>query len=74
MQHMQSFDIACLTALAVKHGFKVEHCVNIDIERLKLGPVKYFSKQLLARLAIAAGLKEAIKNKTPNLIAIFVKP
>ena len=74
MQHLQSFDVAGLTALGVNHGFKVEHCVNIDIERLKLGPVKYFIKQMLAKLAIAAGLKDAVKNKTPNLIAIFVKP
>ena len=74
MQHMQSFDVAGLTALAARHGFKVEHCVNIDIQRLKLGPVKYFVKQVLVKLAITAGLKDAIKNKTPNLIALFFKP
>lgn len=74
MQHMQSFDVESLTALAVRHGFKVQHCANIDIERLKLGPLKYFVKQALVKLAIAAGLKDAIRNKTPNLIAIFVKP
>jgi cyclopropane fatty-acyl-phospholipid synthase-like methyltransferase len=74
MQHMQTFDIAALHALAARHGFKVDGCVNMDIERLKLGPVKYFIKQLLAKLAIAAGLKDAIRNRTPNLIAFFVKP
>ena len=74
MQHMQSFNIASLTALAARYGFKVEYCMNIDIERLKLGPVKYLVKQLLAKLAIAAGLKEAASNKPPNLIAFFVKP
>ena len=74
MQHMQTFDITKLHALAARHGFKIEGCVNIDIERLKLGPVKYFVKQRLAKLAIAAGLKDAIRNKTPNLIAFFVKP
>jgi 2-polyprenyl-3-methyl-5-hydroxy-6-metoxy-1,4-benzoquinol methylase len=74
MQHMQSFDVASLTALAGRHGFKVDNCLNIDIERLKLGPVKYFVKQVLAKLAIAAGLKDAASNKTPNLIAFFVKP
>jgi 2-polyprenyl-3-methyl-5-hydroxy-6-metoxy-1,4-benzoquinol methylase len=74
MQHMQTFDIAALNALAARHGFKVEGCFNIDIERLKLGPVKYFVKHILAKLAIAAGLKDAIINKTPNLIAFFVKP
>lgn len=74
MQHIQSFDVESLTALAAKHGFKVEYCANIDIERLKLGPLKYFVKQALIKLAIAAGLKDAIRNKTPNLIAIFVKP
>ena len=74
MQHMQSFNVASLTALAARYGFKVEYCMNIDIERLKLGPVKYFVKQLLAKFAIAAGLKDAASNKTPNLIAFFVKP
>jgi cyclopropane fatty-acyl-phospholipid synthase-like methyltransferase len=74
MQHMQSFDIAALHALAAKHGFKIENCVNTDIQRLKLGPVKYFVKQMLVKLAVAAGLKDSVNNKTPNLIAIFVKP
>ena len=74
MQHMQSFNVESLISLATRHGFKVQHCINIDIQRLKLGPVKYFVKQLLAKLAIAAGLKDAIRNKTPNLIAFFVKP
>lgn len=74
MQHMQSFDVESLTALAARHSFKVNDCTNIDIERLKLGPVKYFVKQALIKLAIAAGLKDAVKSKTPNLIAIFVKP
>ena len=74
MQHMQSFNVESLIALAARHSFKVEYCANIDIERLKLGPVKYFVKQELIKLAIAAGLKDAVKNKTPNLIAIFVKP
>lgn len=74
MQHMQTFDIAGLTALAAKHGFKTEDCVNIDIEKLKLGPVKYFIKRVLVKLAVAAGLKDTVKNKTPNLVAFFVKP
>lgn len=74
MQHMQTFDVAGLNALAAGHGFNVDGCVNIDIEKLKLGSVKYFVKQVLVKLAIAAGLKDAVKNKTPNLIAFFVKP
>ena len=74
MQHMQSFDIASLKALAARHGFKVENCVNMDMEKLKLGPVKYTVKKILVKLAIAAGLKDEIKNKTPNLVAFFVKP
>lgn len=74
MQHMQSFDIAAIHALAARHGFKVEDCINLNIERLRLGPVKYSIKQALAKLAIAAGLKDPVKNKTPNLIAFFVKP
>jgi ubiquinone/menaquinone biosynthesis C-methylase UbiE len=74
MQHMQSFDKVTLTALAVKHGFKIEGCINMDIQRLKLGPVKYFIKQQLVKIAVAAGLKDAVKNKTPNLVAFFVKP
>jgi cyclopropane fatty-acyl-phospholipid synthase-like methyltransferase len=74
MQHMQSFDITSLKALAARHGFKVEDCVNIDMEKLRLGTVKYAVKKILVKLAIAAGLKDAIKNKTPNLVAFFVKP
>lgn len=74
MQHMQTFDIAALHTLAARHGFKVEDCINIDIEKLRLGSVKYAVKQMLVKLAIAAGLKDAVRNKTPNLIAFFVKP
>jgi cyclopropane fatty-acyl-phospholipid synthase-like methyltransferase len=74
MQHMQSFNISSLTALAARHGFIVEACRDMDIEKLKLGPVKYFLKQVLVKIAVAAGLKDAVKNKTPNLIAFFVKP
>jgi SAM-dependent methyltransferase len=74
MQHMQSFDIAALNALGVRHGFKVDGCINIDIEKLRLGSVKYAVKQMLVKLAIFAGLKDTVRNKTPNLIAFFVKP
>ena len=74
MQHMQSFNIESLMMLGTKHGFKVEECVNMDIEKLKLGPVKYFIKQTLIKLAVAVGLKEPITQKTPNLVAFFVKP
>lgn len=74
MQHMQTFDIAGLNSLAARHGFKVEECINMDIEKLRLGPVKYFVKKALVKMAIAAGLKDAVRNKTPNLIAFFVKP
>lgn len=74
MQHLQSFNIESLIMLGAKHGFKVEECVNMDIEKLKLGSVKYFVKQTLIKLAVAAGLKEPITLKTPNLVAFFVKP
>ncbi|MFM6925025.1 MAG: class I SAM-dependent methyltransferase [Ferruginibacter sp.] len=74
MQHMQSFDIAALQALASRHGFNTEGCINIDIEKWRLGSVKYFIKQVLVKLAIAAGLKDAVATKTPNLVAFFVKP
>lgn len=74
MQHMQSFNIESLTALADKYGFNVELCLSMDIEKLRLGPVKYSIKQGLKKLAIAAGLKDAANEKIPNLIALFVKP
>ena len=74
MQHMQTFNVAALHALANRHGFGIEDCVNTDIQRLKLGPVKYFVKQVLVKMAEIAGLKDAVKNKTPNLIALFFKP
>jgi cyclopropane fatty-acyl-phospholipid synthase-like methyltransferase len=74
MQHMQSFNVDSLTALAGKYGFNVDDCISMDIEKLKLGPVKYFIKQALKKLATAAGLKDAANEKTPNLLALFVKP
>ena len=74
MQHMQSFDIKGLTELAGKHGFVTAECVNMDIEKLKLGPAKYFIKHSLSKMAVAAGLKEDTRSKTPNLIAILIKP
>ena len=74
MQHMQSFNVETLAALANKYGFNVELCMSMDIEKLKLGPVKSFIKQVLKKMAIATGLKDAADAKTPNLIAFFVKP
>lgn len=74
MQHMQSFDIARLTALGREHGFAVEYCNNIDIEKFKLGAIKYFIKDKLKRTGIYLGLVENIYIKNPNLIAIFSKP
>jgi ubiquinone/menaquinone biosynthesis C-methylase UbiE len=74
MQHMQSFDIGSLTVLANKYGFVTEECMNIDIEKLKLGPVKYAVKQGLKRMAVAAGLREAPATERPNLIAFLIKP
>ncbi|HEX2683515.1 MAG TPA: class I SAM-dependent methyltransferase [Ferruginibacter sp.] len=74
MQHMQSFNIESLTALAAKHGFVTELCVNTDIQKIKLGAGKYFIKRSLVKMAVAAGLKEHKGPATPNLIAILVKP
>ena len=74
MQHMQSFNIDSLTALANKYGFNVELCMSMDIEKLKLGTVKYAIKQVLKKFAITAGLKEEVNEKKPNLVALFVKP
>ena len=73
MQHMQSFNIDSLSALAKKYGFNVELCMSMDIEKIKLGTVKYVIKQSLKKFALATGLKEA-QNKIPNLVALFVKP
>jgi len=74
MQHMQSFNVDSLTALATKYGFNVDLCMSMDIEKLKLGNVKYAIKQGLKKLAIAVGLKDAANEKIPNLVALFVKP
>lgn len=74
MQHMQSFNIESLTALVGKYGFHVELCMSMDIEKLRLGSLKYSIKQGLKKLAITAGLKDAANKKIPNLIALFVKP
>jgi cyclopropane fatty-acyl-phospholipid synthase-like methyltransferase len=74
MQHMQSFNVDTLTALAGRHGFKTELCISMDIDKLKLGTVKYAIKQCLKKIAVAAGLKDAVNEKIPNLLALFVKP
>lgn len=74
MQHMQSFNIESLATLAGKYGFNVELCISMDIEKLKLGPVKYAVKQGLKKIAIATGLKDPAPGKNPNLLALFVKP
>jgi len=58
MQHMQSFNIESLTALANKYGFNVELCLSMDIEKLKLGQVKYFINKGLKKLPIADPLKD----------------
>lgn len=74
MQHMQSFNIDSLTALAGKYGFNVEVCMRMDIEKLRLGSIKYSIKQTLKKLAITAGIKDAALKKNPNLLALFIKP
>lgn len=74
MQHMQSFTIESLSAQAALHGFKIDTCICMDIEKLRLGPVKYFIKQILKKLTVAAGLKDAVKEKIPNLVALLAKP
>jgi 2-polyprenyl-3-methyl-5-hydroxy-6-metoxy-1,4-benzoquinol methylase len=74
MQHMQSFNVDSLTALAIKYNFNVELCLSMDIEKLRLGTLKYSIKQGLKKLAIAAGLKDEVNEKIPNLVALFVKP
>jgi cyclopropane fatty-acyl-phospholipid synthase-like methyltransferase len=74
MQHMQSFDAARLTALAKQHKFSVDYCNNIDIERLRLGAIKYFIKSNLKKMVRSMGLMEKIAEQRPNLIAILSKP
>ncbi|MBL7701527.1 MAG: class I SAM-dependent methyltransferase [Ferruginibacter sp.] len=73
MQHMQSFNIESMDALAKKYGFNVNFCISMDIEKLRLGTVKYAVKKNLKKLAVAMGLKEEAAEKTPNLVAIFAK-
>ena len=74
MQHMQSFDIARLTALAKQHGFVVDYCNNINIEKFRIGVIKFYIKNILKKTAIFLDLKEKEGITDPNLIAIFSKP
>ncbi|MEP7254886.1 MAG: class I SAM-dependent methyltransferase [Ferruginibacter sp.] len=74
MQHMQSFDIARLTALAKQHGFVVDYCRNINMEKFRIGAIKFYIKNILKKTAISLGLKEKEAVKNPNLIAFFSKP
>lgn len=73
MQHMQSFNVKSLSSLAYLHGFKTEICTSMDIEKIRFGKTKYFIKQLLKKVAIAAGLQDAVRDKIPNLVALLVK-
>ena len=73
MQHMQSFTVESLTTLVTSHGFTVEFCKNTDIEKYKLGKVKYFIKRIMIRLAEQAGVKDTKDNTTPNLVAIITR-
>ncbi|MEY2916944.1 MAG: hypothetical protein RIS73_658 [Bacteroidota bacterium] len=74
MQHMQSFTIENITALAKEHRFIVDYCDNIDIEKFRLGTIKYFIKKVLKKIVIATGIKENEILQKPNLVAIFSKP
>jgi ubiquinone/menaquinone biosynthesis C-methylase UbiE len=74
IQHMQSFDVTRLTALAKQHQFNVDYCSNINIEKLRLGVVKYLIKSTLKNIAASMGLMEKAAEKKPNLIAILSKP
>lgn len=73
MQHMQSFDIIRLTSLAKDHGFNVDLCDHIDLEKFKIGAVKFYIKNSLKKIAVSLGLMEKPQIKNPNLIAIFSK-
>jgi len=74
MQHMRSFTIESIHALAKQHHFIVDYCDNIDIEKLRLGTIKYLVKKTLKKMAIATGLKDKETLQKPNLVAIFSKP
>lgn len=74
IQHMQSFDMARLSSLAKQHHFTVEYCNNINIEKLRIGEVKYRIKKTLKKVGASLGLMEKIAEYNPNLIAILVKP
>jgi ubiquinone/menaquinone biosynthesis C-methylase UbiE len=73
MQHMQSFDVASLTALAKQYQFEVKYCDHIDIEKWRLGTIKYTIKNFLKSTAAALGLAAKRKEGRPNLIAILAK-
>ncbi len=74
MQHMQSFDVVKLTALARQHRFNVAYCNNINIEKLRLGVVKYCIKNILKKIVTSMGLMEKVAERNPNLVAILSKP
>ncbi len=73
MQHMQSFTVERLNQVMQQHGFTVEFCRNIDIEKFKLGEIKFFIKKIMMSVAENLGVKEKRREKAPNLIAIVSK-
>ena len=74
MQHMQSFSIDRLTALGKEHGFIVKYCSNINIEKFKIGAIRFYIKSQFKKIGYSFGLMEKRNITAPNLIAIFLKP
>lgn len=74
MQHMQRFTIESLSILLKKHGFKIEFCKNINLEKYQTGSFKFNLKRLLSNMAISLRQRQKSKvHNKPHLVAIVSK-
>jgi ubiquinone/menaquinone biosynthesis C-methylase UbiE len=73
IQHMQSYTAERLSGLLRQHNFSVDYCNNINIEKLRIGGLKFFVKSKLKKLAIAWGIMERVTEENPNLLALASK-
>jgi 2-polyprenyl-3-methyl-5-hydroxy-6-metoxy-1,4-benzoquinol methylase len=73
IQHMQSYTVERLSSLLQQHNFSIDYCHNINIEKFRIGALKFFVKSKLKKLAIAWGIMEKVVEENPNLLALASK-
>ena len=70
---LKKLDVGNNTVISTGGGTPC-YCNNMDIQKLRLGPVKFFIRNTLKKVVIAAGLKDKATLQQPNLVVILSKP